>query len=104
MTKLAAIPELDAYRATLVAGHNGDKPCVTICGGTGCRAGGGLDVAEAFRSVIKARGLQDSVGIRVTGCHGFCEMGPLVVLLPAGIETSDTWCCQSCPIPKREPG
>jgi len=76
--------QLATYRRSLQTGHDSDRPCVTVCGGTGCRAGGGLAVAEAFRGALKARSLDGKVDVRVTGCHGFCEQGPLVVLLPAG--------------------
>jgi NADH-quinone oxidoreductase subunit F len=60
---------------------------ILICAGTGCLAGGSAEVAEAFRSETKAAGLK--VGVRMvikeTGCHGFCEQGPLVILMPEKI-------------------
>ncbi len=60
---------------------------ILICAGTGCLAGGSADVAEAFRVETKAAGLK--VGVRMvikeTGCHGFCEQGPLVILMPEKI-------------------
>ena len=77
--------ELAAWREKLTADLDPAKPCVTVCGGTGCRAGGGLAVAEAFRTVLADKGLADAVDVHITGCHGFCEQGPLVVLLPAGV-------------------
>ena len=85
MTVFTAPEKLNAYRDELAAAHDSDKPCVYICGGTGCRAGGGLDVADALRKVLEDKSLADSVEVRITGCHGFCEQGPLVVLAPAGI-------------------
>jgi len=84
MTVFTKPDELALYREKLAAQGNGDMPCVLVCGGTGCRAGGGLAVAEMFRAVLKSKGLNDKVQVRVTGCHGFCEQGPLVVLQPAG--------------------
>ena len=41
-------------------------------------------MANQFRSVLADKSLQDDVVVRVTGCHGFCEQGPLVVLQPQG--------------------
>ncbi len=55
---------------------------VVVCGGTGCAASGCGKVADAFRQGIARRGLADKVRLLVTGCHGFCERGPLVVLRP----------------------
>ncbi|KKK61844.1 hypothetical protein LCGC14_3010270, partial [marine sediment metagenome] len=72
-------------REKLAAGYDATRSCVLICGGTGCRAGRSLPVAAAFREVLKARSLQDKVEVRFTGCHGFCEQGPLVVLKPSGV-------------------
>ncbi len=60
---------------------------ILICAGTGCLAGGSADVAQAFRTETRAAGMK--VGVRMvikeTGCHGFCEQGPLVILMPEKI-------------------
>jgi len=85
MTTLTTPDELASYRTGLAADDGADKLQVLVCAGTGCRAGGSLAVAEGFRNALAVRGLQDKVEVRATGCHGFCEQGPLVVLQPAGI-------------------
>jgi len=64
-------------------GH--DALSISICAGTGCRANGALDLADAFKHEISSRGLEDKCTVKVTGCHGFCEKGPLVVILPSDI-------------------
>jgi NADH:ubiquinone oxidoreductase subunit F (NADH-binding)/(2Fe-2S) ferredoxin/formate hydrogenlyase subunit 6/NADH:ubiquinone oxidoreductase subunit I len=79
------VTKLEALRAKLVEAREDEKTCVTVCGGTGCHAYGCLKVAEAFRQEIQERGLQKSVTLRLTGCHGFCERGPIVVIQPEGI-------------------
>jgi NADH-quinone oxidoreductase subunit F len=63
------------------------KAEILVCCGTGCLASGSAAVAGAFASEIEERKLDAKVGLFVkkTGCHGFCERGPLVVLLPSGI-------------------
>jgi NADH:ubiquinone oxidoreductase subunit F (NADH-binding)/(2Fe-2S) ferredoxin/NAD-dependent dihydropyrimidine dehydrogenase PreA subunit len=61
------------------------KQWVTVCGGTGCQAYGCTKVSEAIKEEIKARGLDTYIKVRVTGCHGFCERGPLAVFSPSGI-------------------
>jgi NADP-reducing hydrogenase subunit HndC len=58
---------------------------VNICTGTGCCAYGAEGLANGFEKEVKSRGLEAQVGIRRTGCHGFCERGPLVVIEPKGV-------------------
>ncbi len=61
------------------------RKMVTVCGGTGCTAFGSLSVREAFKEEIQKRGLSQKITVRVTGCHGFCEKGPVVVIMPSKI-------------------
>ena len=77
--------ELEALGQSIVAKRDPDKPCVVLCAGTGCRAAGAEEVVDAFREEIKQQGLGDKVEVKATGCHGFCERGPLVVLRPKKI-------------------
>jgi len=62
-------------------------PCITVCGGTGCRVYGSEKVANAFRVELAKQNAQAVVDfdVKVTGCHGFCEQGPLVVIRPQDI-------------------
>jgi len=78
---------LEQQRNKLQARAGKVKREILICAGTGCLAGGSAKVAETFRIETKAAGLK--VGVRMvikeTGCHGFCEQGPLVILMPEKI-------------------
>ena len=56
-----------------------------MCAGTGCIASGSLDVRDALERELAKRNLQNEVQIIMTGCNGFCAMGPLVVVYPDGI-------------------
>ena len=56
-----------------------------MCAGTGCMASGSLDVRDALEKELAKRNLQDEVQIIMTGCNGFCAMGPLVVVYPEGV-------------------
>ena len=85
MKALRSPQDLEHLRATLVAARDPDKTCVTICAGTGCLASGCKQVTAVFREEIERQGLADEVDIRTTGCHGFCERGPVVVIHPQGI-------------------
>lgn len=68
---------------------------ILICAGTGCVAGGSLDIYDEFIKLMKEKGINcevklekephdETVGIKKSGCHGFCEMGPLVRIEPFG--------------------
>ncbi|HET7090879.1 MAG TPA: NADH-quinone oxidoreductase subunit NuoF [Anaerolineae bacterium] len=86
MARLNTLVDLDARRAQLTAGEP-DLPCITVCGGTGCRAYGSEKVWTAFRDEIARQNINAALhfDVKVTGCHGFCEKGPLVVIRPQGI-------------------
>ena len=74
-----------------------EVPSILICAGTGCIAGGAMKIYDNFRSECEARGLKVYVGlkhdtdeekslhVKMSGCHGFCEMGPLVHIEPMGV-------------------
>jgi NADH:ubiquinone oxidoreductase subunit F (NADH-binding)/(2Fe-2S) ferredoxin len=57
-------------------------PVIMLCGGTGCKAMGSVEVHQAFAEEIERQGLGEKVKLKLTGCHGFCEKGPVVVILP----------------------
>jgi len=85
MRSLRSAVELEKLRGRILSQHKPEKPCISICGGTGCHAHGCEDVAKAIKSELKQRGLSDQVELKLTGCHGFCERGPLMVLYPQKI-------------------
>ena len=72
-------------------------PAVLICAGTGCIAGGAMKIYENIKAECERRGLAVYVGlkhdtdeekslhVKMSGCHGFCEMGPLVHIEPMGV-------------------
>ena len=63
-----------------------DRKRVIVCCGTGCLANGAAGIVEAFHKALKEKKVKDfSVeAVKETGCHGFCEQGPLVVIEPQG--------------------
>lgn len=69
---------------------------VVICGGSGCVAGGSRNVYARMKELMEAKGLKvdvrlehephgEAVGLKHSGCHGFCEMGPLMRIEPMGL-------------------
>ena len=85
MKRIHTGEDLERFRESLVAGRDPDHPRVSVCCGTGCRVYGSMKVIEAFRAEIGSRGLADEIVVVSTGCHGFCEKGPVVVLKPSGV-------------------
>jgi len=80
MKRISSAEELEKIREELISQRDPQRVVVTVCGGTGCHAYGSQKVADAFREELQKLG--GSVDFRFTGCHGFCEMGPLVVIRP----------------------
>ncbi len=74
--------EISEFRRALQVGHDPHEPYVAICGGTGCLALGAAEVRQAFEEAIAKNGVKVKVRMKFTGCHGFCEKGPLVVIHP----------------------
>jgi NADH-quinone oxidoreductase subunit F len=85
MERIRNPQELEKLRQELLAGSKTDAPQVTVCGGTGCLANGSAAVAQAFAEEMKKQGLDGRVRLKKTGCHGFCERGPVVILHPQEI-------------------
>ena len=77
--------ELENYRQKLKAERDPEKPCISVCAGSGCVASGANEVISAFKSEIEKQGLCASVTTKGTGCPGFCERGPVVVIYPEEI-------------------
>jgi NADH:ubiquinone oxidoreductase subunit F (NADH-binding)/(2Fe-2S) ferredoxin/Pyruvate/2-oxoacid:ferredoxin oxidoreductase delta subunit len=85
MVRLSSPQELEKYRNEILSMRDPNQAFITVCGGTGCHASGCHAVVDAFKKVIQEKAKGNGVGLRVTGCHGFCERGPLVVLHPTKV-------------------
>ncbi len=85
MSKLKSVAELEAFRAECLAARKVDRPCLTVCAGSGCTAAGAEDVIKGLRERLKASGLDGEIDVKSTGCHGFCEKGPVMIVWPEGV-------------------
>ncbi|MBQ4595573.1 MAG: NAD(P)H-dependent oxidoreductase subunit E, partial [Firmicutes bacterium] len=69
---------------------------IYVCGGTGCVAGGSMEIYEELKRIAEEKGLacqisieedacggKEGIGFKKSGCHGFCEMGPVLRIEPA---------------------
>jgi len=85
MVRVNSPTELEELRQEILSGRDPARPCVTLCSGTACHASGTEKVAAAISQEIKKQRLEKEVDFRRTGCHGFCEKGPIVVIYPEEI-------------------
>lgn len=85
MTKLQSLSDLEQWRKSIISKTKGDEIIVTVCGGTGCQAYGCQAVQAAFRKGLSKKGVRKKVALKVTGCRGLCEKGPLVTISPQNL-------------------
>ena len=87
--------ELRAFREECVRAYNAYKRKILVCAGTGCVSSGSLNIYARLRELIEAKGIHcavelehepesEGVALKKSGCHGFCERGPLVRIEPEG--------------------
>ncbi len=85
MPKLKDIRDLERLRESLVAQRDEKTPLMIISNGTCGRAKGSHKVVEKALDIIEKRGLEGKIKCRATGCIGFCEVEPNIVVQPQGI-------------------
>jgi len=77
--------DLENLRRKISEGKLSQLSCISLCAGTGCRAAGSEEVRDALIKEIESQGLKVELQVKETGCHGFCERGPIVVIHPKKI-------------------
>lgn len=85
MEKLINSSELAALREHLLLKKKANGVSITVCSGTGCLACRAADLGTAFEEELDLQGLRGAVEVRRSGCFGFCERGPVVLLRPSNI-------------------
>jgi NADH-quinone oxidoreductase subunit F len=86
--KIKSSKELETFRKEIQAQKAPEKTVIAVCAGTGCQALGSNKIIAAFKDQVFSQGLADKIGvseIKETGCPGFCEKGPIVVINPGEI-------------------
>ena len=86
MKKVKNPQELETLRKTILQEKYSEKPCIIISEkSTCCYLSGSREVVEAFEEGLKNFDLQNQIDIKTTGCLGFCEIEPIVIIEPKGI-------------------
>lgn len=94
MSEFATIDEFKSFRKDCERKLKAQEKKILVCGGAGCIASGSGEIYKEFIRLCKEHGLnvqvslenhvEHPIGIKKTGCNGFCEMGPLVRIEPHG--------------------
>jgi NADH:ubiquinone oxidoreductase subunit F (NADH-binding)/(2Fe-2S) ferredoxin len=84
MMKLRDLAGLEKYKGSVLERHDAGRRWISLCVGTGCIATGADRVAAALRRELDRCNLKN-IQVKQTGCPGFCERGPLMVIHPQGI-------------------
>lgn len=94
--KITSREALDSLREALKASYDSQVKKIIVCGGTGCISGGSLNIYNRLQVLMARQNIkvsvtlekephtEDEVGLKKSGCHGFCELGPLVRIEPQG--------------------
>ncbi len=85
MPRINSPAGLEELRKSILSKRDPNKRSITICSGTACRATGSEKVVDSLKKEIEKQGLESQVEFRRTGCHGFCEKGPIVVIYPENL-------------------
>jgi len=86
MIKLNSIESLQKFRDSITSTRTRQgKRLISLCAGSGCGAYGTSGVYDELMKELSLQGLQEQFEVKLTGCHGFCEKGPIMVIYPDGI-------------------
>ena len=84
MKRLGSLSDFNALQANLAGRWDSDIPAIVIPAGTCAQASGAHDLIRAAKRELLGKGLTERIRLRITGCHGFCQMEPSVLVEPRG--------------------
>ncbi len=84
MKKLASLDELIGFRQRILNEQTLEdkRPTLVVCAGTGGQASGANSIIRIIKKYIIEKNLGERISLRVTGCQGFCEMDPFILVEP----------------------
>jgi len=85
MERIKSPEELEIVRQEILSRRDPNKPSISLCVGAGCVAAGATEVFAALRAELEKEGLDTAVDTKGTGCPGFCQQGPIMVIFPEEI-------------------
>ena len=84
MERLRSIEEFKALQGLLITDRDPSIPVIVIPAGTCGQASGANDLIRVAKRELLARALTERIHLRITGCHGFCQAEPSVLIEPRG--------------------
>jgi NADH:ubiquinone oxidoreductase subunit F (NADH-binding)/(2Fe-2S) ferredoxin/NAD-dependent dihydropyrimidine dehydrogenase PreA subunit len=84
MESLHSITGFNSLHERLVSQLDPDAATIVIPASTCAQASGANDIIRVAKKELLARGLAERINLRITGCHGFCQMEPNVLVEPRG--------------------
>jgi NADH-quinone oxidoreductase subunit F len=86
LKKIKNSQDLNNLSKSILQEKYSEKPCIIISEkSTCCYLSGSKEVVEAFREGLKSFDLENKIDVKTTGCLGFCEIEPIVILEPKGL-------------------
>src|SRR5512136_3010169 len=84
MSKISSVAEFRSFRERVLEerAQEPGRPTLVIGAGTCSQASGSNDIMRIVKRQILERNLHDRVALRITGCQGFCEMDPFILVEP----------------------
>lgn len=84
MRRISSVGEFAEFRKRIMSEKDiqYDKPTLVVCAGTGGQASGANDIIRVIKRYIIERNLREKITLRITGCQGFCEMDPFILVQP----------------------
>ncbi|MBW1706750.1 MAG: NAD(P)H-dependent oxidoreductase subunit E [Deltaproteobacteria bacterium] len=85
MPRMNSPSALEKLKKGILSKRDSDKPSIAVCTGMDCFGHDNGRIISAFEAEVDKKDLKTKVKIRATGCHGYCEKGPVVVIYPEEI-------------------
>jgi NADH:ubiquinone oxidoreductase subunit F (NADH-binding)/(2Fe-2S) ferredoxin/Pyruvate/2-oxoacid:ferredoxin oxidoreductase delta subunit len=85
MKRITHPRQLTEWKDKILSQRASYKKTIVVSSGTCGQASGSLQIIQAFEEELEKRNLKETIGMEITGCHGFCEMEPNITIYPEGI-------------------
>ena len=82
MHRLKSVEEFSSFRQNIFEEPKSEIPYLVVCAGTGGQASGSNDIIRIIKRYILDHNLQEKISLRITGCQGFCELDPFIIVNP----------------------
>jgi NADH-quinone oxidoreductase subunit F len=82
MHRFNSVDELISFRDNIIHEPDSGAPCLVVCAGTGGQASGSNDIIRVIKRYILEHDLHEKIRLRITGCLGFCEQDPFILVEP----------------------